>query len=152
MLLRGTILPEQEHTEDLMDSHHVDGFAGPVIEEVSKHLKWKARGELVFDKDAAYFADLLQSRLASVPEGARQPVLERLVSYGQYLMHEQRAADASNTFMSGLQKAVGELPRSSAQPSVDKTQTGTWKFRVGRSRLQGGRKSSRVTLRGFRSW
>lgn len=130
-----------------MDHRTVDGFAEPVIEEVSRHLKWVERGELGFDQSSDYFAQLLGDRLAKIPAAVRGSVVQRLVSYGHYLDREQRATAASRTFMTGLTAAVGDLPR----PAVAASKPKTWTFEVGRgpARRAALRTNRRVS---FRSW
>lgn len=139
-----------------MDPRHVDAYVEPVLEEVGRHLKWLRRGELGFDQPSAFFATLLGERLARVPQAARQPVIERLVWFGHYLAREQRAPEASRTFLSGLEAAVGPLPRLPEAPgATSRRPRGTWTLEVGRVPARRSlKRPGRWTVgRGrFRSW
>lgn len=134
-----------------MDHRTVDGFAEPMIEEVARYLKSVSRGELGFDVSSDDLARLLGAGLAKVPLSVRGSVVQRLVSYGHYLDREQRATEASRTFMSGLTAAVGDLP---VQRGAIAQRPKTWTFDVGqgRGRRSALRASRRVSLRGFRSF
>lgn len=148
-----TLRTEPTPEGNFVDPRYVDAYAEPVIEEVGRHLKWMRRGELAFDQPSAFFSQLLEERLMRVPEAVRRPVIERLVSFGHSLEREQRAPEASRTFLTGLEAAIGQLPAPTPAPA---TPRGTWTFEVGRGAARRAfRRPGRWTVsrpRGFRSW
>jgi hypothetical protein len=99
-----------------MNPVQVDAIVEPMLEELGRHLKWKSRGELEFDKDSTWIGSLLENRLAKVPEAHRATVVQRLHSFGHYLEREQRAYGASRTFFIGLESATTAIPVTGSAP------------------------------------
>lgn len=113
-----------------MNPVQIDAIVEPVLEELGRHLKWKSRGELAFDKDSTWIGSLLENHLAKVPDGARPTVVQRLHSFGHYLEREQRAYDASRTFFVGLDSATKGIPLTGSAPRTLPTDGSTSRTRL----------------------